>query len=162
MSKKVIINVVFLVIMAITGTALARDTYDYAGSCPQSPDKADKWNFYTCECTSYSADKMNEHSVKLTNYYKSVHWGNASNWINAAKSARISYNSSPKHRDIAWWPAGSGAMKWGHVAYVESVDSKGNITVSEYNFGKKYDYGNRSIKKGSSSYPKYFIHFGAK
>lgn len=155
MSLKQLIVCLFTMIL-MTGTAIARDTYDYASSCPQHPDRVDKWSFYTCECTSYAADKMNEHSVKLTNSYKGVHWGNASNWINAAKAARISYSTTPKHRDIA-------LFSYGHVAYVESVDSHGNITVSEYNGpGHHFDYNTRSIKKGSSSYPKYFIHFGAK
>jgi len=154
MSIKRIALTVLTLIMAAAGTGIASDTYDYASSCPKYPDRVDKWNFYTCECTSYSADKMNEHGVSLNNYYKGVHWGNAGNWINAAKQAGISYNTSPKHRDIAWF-------SYGHVAYVESVDSSGNITVSEYNYGSRYDYGTRSIKKGSSSYPKYFIHFGA-
>ncbi len=154
MTKNAVLFIIFITIMAITGTASASDTYDYASKCPQYPDQVDKWNFYTCECTSYSSDKMNEHSVKLSNSYKGVKWGNASNWVNAAKAAKISYNSSPKHRDIAWF-------SYGHVAYVESVDSKGNITVSEYNYSPKFDYNTRSIKKGSSSFPKYFIHFGA-
>lgn len=148
----------FIAMLVFSGTVLARDTYDYDGSCPKSPNLVDKWKFYTCNCTSYAADKMNEHKVGLTNSYKlpkGKTWGNASNWINAAKQAGISYNSTPKHRDIAWFSNG-------HVAYVESVDSKGNITVSEYNYCKAYDYCTRSIKKGTSSYPKFFIHFGAK
>jgi surface antigen len=146
----------FLGMLVVSGAALAGDTYDYDSSCPKSPNKVDKWSFYTCNCTSYAADKMNEHGVKLNNSYKQPkgkYWSGASNWIAAASRAGISYNSSPKHRDIAWF-------SYGHVAYVESVDSNGNITVSEYNY-KSYDYGTRSLKKGSSSYPKYFIHFGA-
>lgn len=143
--------------MSVVGTAIAKDTYDYDNNCPKPNGGkmvTDKWKFYQCECTSYAADKMNEHKVNLTNSYKGVRWGYASNWINAASQAGISYNSTPKNRDIAWF-------SYGHVAYVESVDSKGNITVSEYNY-KSYDYNMRTIKKGSSAYPKYFIHFGAK
>jgi len=175
MNIKGVVIAFFMVVLTMAGNALAdiRDTYDYASSCPQSPNKTDKWGFATCNCTSYAADKMNEHDVHLNNYNwpkKGFHWGNAYEWIKAAQAAQaaklagITYNTSPKHRDIAWWPA-SDSTKWlGHVAYVESVDSKGNITVSEYNFEHKYDYGHgtRAIKKGSSSYPKYFIHFGAK
>jgi len=161
-SKKGTGLVLFLFFMSIAGIVLASDTYDYKNNCPKNGGKmiADKWNFYQCECTSYAADKMNEHSVKLNNSYKGVRWGYASNWINAANAAHISYNTSPKHRDIAWFKYSATSY---HVAYVESVDSKGNITVSEYNY-KPYVYSNpmRTIKKGSSGYPKYFIHFGAK
>lgn len=148
--------VVVLLLGAVINVANASDTYDYANVCPQNGGKmkADKWQFYQCECVSYAADKMNEHSVKLNNKYKGVYWGYASNWINAAKAARISYNTTPKKRDIAWFG--------NHVAYVEEADSKGNITVSEYNYSSRHDYSKRTIKKGSSTYPKYFIHFGAK
>jgi surface antigen len=157
MSAKKAGVVFFIFFMTVVGNAIARDTYDYDSSCPKNGGKmnVDKWNFYQCECTSYSTDKMNEHSVKMMNSYKNVHWGNASNWVTAAAAAKVSYNSSPKNRDIAWF-------SYGHVAYVESVDSKGNVTISEYNYNPKYDYNTRTIKKGSSSYPKYFIHFGAK
>lgn len=124
----------------------------------------DRWNFYQCECTSYAADKMNEHSVKLNNSYKGVKWGYASNWINAANRVGISYNSTPKHRDIAWFCYKNKKTKQcdGHVAYVESVDSKKNVTISEYNYSPSHDYNMRTIKKGSTGYPDYFIHFGAK
>lgn len=148
---------VVLLLVAVVGVVRASDTYDYNGSCPQNGGKMkiDKWSFYQCECTSYASDKMNEHGVKLNNSYKNVRWGYASNWINAANAAHISYNTTPKKRDVAWF-------SYGHVAYVEDVDSKGNVTVSEYNYSPKYDYNKRTIKKGSSAYPKYFIHFGAK
>jgi surface antigen len=155
--KKLSLIVGTLGILAFTGAAFARDTYDYDSSCPKSPNKADKWGFFTCNCTSYAADKMNEHGVKMTNTYKQpkgYKWSDAGNWIDAANRAGISYNSSPKHRDIAWF-------SYKHVAYVESVDAKGNITVSEYNY-KAHDYTMRSIKKGTKEYPQYFIHFGAK
>ena len=162
MTIKGVIIGLFMVVVVMIGNALASDTYDYASSCPQSPDRVDKWSFYTCECTSYSADKMNEHGVGLWNYYKGVHWGYARNWKNAAMAARISCTTTPKHRDIAWWAPSSANHYYGHVAYVESVDSSGNITVSEYNWAKPFDYGTRAIKRGSSSYPQSFIHFGAK
>ena len=151
----------FILVVAMSGTALAGDTYDYKSICPKYHDYADKWSFYTCECTSYAADKMNEHGVKLNNSYKQPsrhYWSDASNWINAAKAAGVSYNTSPKNRDIAWF-------SYGHVAYVESVDSKDTISISEYNYyypKNPYIYSTRSIKKGTSAYPKYFIHFGAK
>jgi surface antigen len=155
MFKKWFLSGIAILFVFGAAQSFARDTYDYASTCPKKHDQVDKWNFYTCECTSYSADKMNEHKVKLNNSYDGVRWGDASHWVSAASAANISYNSKPKHMDIAWF-------KYGHVAYVESVDSKGNITVSEYNYSNSYDYDTRSIKKSSSSYPKYFIHFGAK
>lgn len=130
--------------------AIAGNTYDYRSSCPQSPNKVDKWNFYTCNCTSYDADKLSERGIPFYNYYKGVRWGNASNWINAASQVRVSYNTTPKRGDVAWF-------SYGHVAFVDYVDGSGNVTISEYNYSP-YSYGERTLKKGSSSYPKYFIH----
>ncbi len=149
--------VLFLFFMTIAGITIAGDTYNYKASCPQNGGKKveDIWKFYQCECTSYAADKMNEHGVKFNNYYKGSHWGYADNWIIAAKKAGVPYDKNPKHRDIAWFSIG-------HVAYVEDVDSKGNIKVSDYNHDLKHDYAFRTINKGSTNYPTVFIHFGAK
>lgn len=163
-SKKVTIGLVFfLFFITVAGSAIADDTYDYKSRCPKSANQADKWSFMTCNCTSYAADKMNEGGVGLNNTYKQTpkkKWGDAKNWIIAAKAAGISYNTSPQKRDIAWFDYGT----YGHVAYVESVDSNKNVTLSEYNYSPAYGhiYGTRTVKKGSSAYPKYFIHFGAK
>ena len=46
-----------------------------------------------------------------------------------------------------------------HVAYVEAVDSYGDVTVSEYNWVHWNDYDTRTISWGSTGYPSYFIHF---
>ena len=107
--------------------------------------------YYKCECTSYAADKMAEGGVAASKYQK-LH--DASQWKTNAKALGVAVDTIPKVHDVAWFS--------GHVAYVESVDSKGNITVSEYNWSTAYGYGTRPLNKGSSSYPLYFIHFGAK
>ena len=111
----------------------------------------DKWNEWICECTSYAADKLNERGVPFTSRYKNVRWGGAGKWINAATLAGVPYNKTPRRGDVAWWP--------GHVAYVEAVDSYRNVTISEYNWGVGWDYHTRTIKRGSTNYPNYFIHF---
>lgn len=147
---------VAVILMGMSAPLLAANSYDYAGSCPKNGGKGfvDKWSFYQCECTSYAADKLNEKGVKFNNTYKmpsGKRWSNASNWVSAAKTAGISYNTTPKRGDIAWF-------SYGHVAYVESVDSSNNVTISEYNYSPAYSYGSRTLKKGTSSYPAYFIH----
>lgn len=151
--RKAIGFLIFLI--TISGNAMAGNTYNYANNCPANGGKGkiDAWQFYQCECVSYGADKLNEKGIAFNNNYKNVKWGSAINWINAAKAARISYNTSPKRGDIAWF-------SYGHVAYVDSVDSKGNVTLSEYNYSPPYGYkySTRTVKKGSTSYPRYFIH----
>ena len=135
--------------------SLATDTYDYRGVCP-TPNGGkrilDKWNFWECECTSYAADKVNERGVPFTSRYKNAHWGNAINWINAAISTGTPHSTTPRRGDVAWFA-------YGHVAYVEAVDSYGDVTISEYNWGVPHDYHTRTVSKGSKPYPNYFIHF---
>jgi surface antigen len=135
--------------------SLATDTYDYRGVCP-TPNGGkrilDRWNEWECECTSYAADKLNERGVPFTSRYKNVRWKSAINWINAATLAGVPYNKTPRRGDVAWFA-------YGHVAYVEAVDSYGDVTISEYNWGHPHDYHTRTVDRGSKPYPTYFIHF---
>jgi len=135
--------------------SLATDTYDYRGVCP-TPNGGkqilDKWNEWECECTSYVADKLNERGVPFTSRYKGVLWKSAGNWINAATQAGVPYNKTPRVGDVA-------RIWLNHVAYVEAVDSYGDVTISEYNAGHPHDYSTRTISRGSTGYPSYFIHF---
>jgi hypothetical protein len=135
--------------------SLATDTYLYRGVCP-TPDGGkrilDRWNEWICECTSYVADKLNERGVPFTSRYKGVRWKSAGNWINAATAGGVPYNKTPRRGDVAWYA-------YGHVAYVDAVDSLGDVTISEYNWGHPHDYHTRTINRGAKSYPNYFIHF---
>jgi CHAP domain len=141
--------------VGIANSLALTDTYEYRGVCP-TPDGGkrilDKWNEWICECTSYAADKLNERGVPFTARYKNVLWKNAGSWINAATLAGVPYNTTPQRGDVAWF-------KYGHVAYVEAVDSYGDVTISEYNFGNPHDYHTRTLNRGSWNYPSYFIHF---
>jgi surface antigen len=135
--------------------SLATDSYDYRGVCP-TPNGGkqilDKWNEWECECTSYAADKLNERGVPFTSRYKNVRWKSAGNWINAATLAGVPYNKTPRRGDVA-------RIWLNHVAYVEAVDSYGDVTISEYNWVHPHDYDTRTISRGSTAYPSYFIHF---
>ncbi|PYI77993.1 MAG: hypothetical protein DMF04_04685 [Verrucomicrobia bacterium] len=152
-AKAITLGSLFLVL--VTLNALAIDTYYYKGVCP-SPNGGkqilDKWSEWECECTSYVADKLNERGVPFTSRYKGVRWKSAGNWINAATLAGQLYSKTPRRGDVAWFA-------YGHVAYVEAVDSYGDVTISEYNWGVPHDYHTRTVNRGSKSYPNYFIHF---
>ena len=141
--------------VGIANSLALTDTYLYRGVCP-APDGGkqmlDKWNEWICECTSYAADKLNERGVPFTDHYKGVLWKSGGNWINAATQAGVPYNKTPRRGDVAWF-------KYGHVAYVEAVDSYGDVTISEYNWVHPHDYSTRTISRGSTAYPSYFIHF---
>jgi len=141
--------------VGIANSLALTDTYIYRGVCP-TPDGGkqilDKWNEWICECTSYVADRLNDRGVPFTSRYKNVRWKSAGNWINAATQAGVPYDTTPRIGDIAWF-------YYGHVAYVEAVDSYGDVTISEYNWGVPHGYHTRTIARGVYAYPKYFIHF---
>jgi len=140
--------------VGVANSLALTDTYDYRGVCP-TPDGGlkilDKWQFWTCECVSYAADKLNERGVPFNDHYKGVTWGSGGNWINAATAAGVPYSKTPRVGDIA--------IRRNHAAYVEAVDSYGDVTVSEYNWSRWNDYDTRTIRRGSTAYPYYFIHF---
>lgn len=142
---------------ATTGT----NDYPYASS---SPDQVDRWNFYTRECTSFVAWRINNDAhVSFTNQYGGVTWGNASNWANAARSVGVSVNTTPAVGSVAQFPAGvDGAGSAGHVAWVIGVGS-GTVTVEDYNYSDSYDgytYDNYSQHTVNTSGLN-FIHFGS-
>ncbi|CAN5559190.1 hypothetical protein BH18VER1_BH18VER1_02410 [soil metagenome] len=149
---------VFCVLSALVVTcaqAFATNTYDYTGVCPYPNGGKridDRWGMWQCECTSYSADKLNERGVPFRWNYKSTNWGSAGHWLSAAKATGTSYSKYPRRGDVAWW-------SFGHVATVDAVDSYGNVTISEYNWNWNRNYNRRTLKRGTSSYPHYFIHF---
>ncbi len=81
-------------------------------------------NLYTSgQCTYYVFDRVGG-KIGST-------WGNASNWANAAARAGYTVNNTPKAGAIMQTTQGA----YGHVAYVESVNSNGSVRVSEMNYG---------------------------
>jgi len=153
-AKIICVGTLFLAVGIANSLALT-DTYNYRGVCP-TPDGGkqilDKWYEWICECTSYAADKLNERGVPFTARYKGVLWRNAGGWLNSATLAGVPHNKTPRRGDVAWFA-------YGHVAYVEAVDSYGDVTISEYNWGHPHDYHTRTVTKGTKAYPGYFIHF---
>lgn len=128
--------------------------YPYANS---AADQVDRWNFYTRECTSFAAWRINNDlGVPFSNYYKGVHWGNANNWDDAARAAGIPVDTTPNAGDIAVFNGGvDGASSFGHVAYVLSVGS-GQVQVEDYNWSP-YAYKIHTVNTAGL----YFIHFKA-
>jgi surface antigen len=118
----------------------------------------DPWQFYNRECTSFVAWRLNsENNVPFTDYFQGAHWGNASNWKNAAKSLRIPVDNNPTRGAVAWWAAGSAGSSRGHVAWVQVVGDS-SITIEEYNYLHEGYYDTRTISTSSSLWPSGFIH----
>ena len=118
----------------------------------------DPWQFYNRECTSWVAWRLNsENQVAFNDYWQGAHWGNASNWKNAAKSLGIPVDNNPTRGAVAWWSAGSAGSSRGHVAWVQTV-SDNAITIEEYNYLHAGMYDTRTITSSSSMWPSGFIH----
>ena len=63
----------------------------------------------------------------FTNHMNGGHWGNASNWVQNARSLGYTVNTTPAVGSIAWF-------SYGHVAYVCAVHADGSVEVEEYNY----------------------------
>jgi surface antigen len=118
----------------------------------------DPWQFYNRECTSFVAWRLNsENNVAFNDYFQGAHWGNASNWKNAARSLSIPVDDNASRGAVAWWAAGSAGSSRGHVAWVQTV-SDSSITIEEYNYLREGYYDTRTISTSSSLWPSGFIH----
>lgn len=110
----------------------------------------DPWGMYNRECVSYAAWKVYQ------TYGNMPYWGgrgNANQWDDNAARAGIPYGSTPKVKSVAVWHIGY----YGHVAWVESVNSDGTFNVSEYNRGGDGMYHER-VNISTSGVV--FIYFG--
>ncbi|MEJ7498353.1 CHAP domain-containing protein, partial [Staphylococcus warneri] len=80
-------------------------------------------NLYTSgQCTWYVFDRV-DGKIGST-------CGNANNWASAAQAAGYTVDHQPEEGAILHTSEGS----YGHVAYVESVNSDVSVTISEMNY----------------------------
>ncbi|HHU6750128.1 TPA: CHAP domain-containing protein [Staphylococcus pseudintermedius] len=111
----------------------------------QSTGVTSAGNLYTPgQCTWYVYDKVGG-EIGST-------WGNANNWASSASAAGFTVDNNPEEGSILQTTAGP----MGHVAYVESVNADGSITVSEMNYdGGPFNVSTRTIsasEAGSYNY----------
>ena len=105
----------------------------------------DSWGQYNRECTSFCAWRLHSR-----NGFE-IPWafGYATTWGTHAASLGYAVNSTPAVGSIAWF-------SFGHVAWVESVNSNSTVTIEEYNYDYNGDYNERTIADSTVSG---FIHF---
>jgi surface antigen len=73
-------------------------------------------------------------------------WGNAYTWYGAAQRSGYGTGSAPRVGAVAW-------ERGNHVAYVESVNGDGTVTVSEMNFwANGGGWGRRSYRTTPASH----------
>jgi surface antigen/peptidoglycan hydrolase CwlO-like protein len=86
-------------------------------------DGPDEWGYCTRQCVSYAAWAVEASGRHAPRYY-----GNARDWVSAARRDGIPIYSTPQPGDVAISTAGT----WGHAMYVEGVEGN-SIWVSQYN-----------------------------
>jgi surface antigen len=84
--------------------------------------------------------------------------GNAYQWGPNASAHGNPPDSTPKPGAVAWWDQNAGRGPLGHVAYVESVNTDGSITVSQ-DVANTGPFSWETLSAGSSRWPTGFIHF---
>lgn len=140
------------------------NTYPWQKDCPgRKDDYSTRWNGiyiggYVCECVSYVGWKAYE----AFGLY--LAWGNAYSWDDRARANGYRVDHTPAADTIGQTDEGT----WGHVFWVESVNSNGSINVTEYNnwqATKLYsgiyrggDFGARTIDANTAKRYNY-IHF---
>ena len=113
----------------------------------------DDWGMLNRECVSYVAWKVYQKNGYMP------YWGgrgNAKQWPGNAKRAKIPTGSEARARSAGVIYAG----KWGHIVWVDSVNSNGTINISQYNYNWGAGRGLYSTMSGvlPSSYDIY-IYF---
>jgi surface antigen len=149
------------------------DDYPYLNDYPFQNAPIDEklyHQFPLRECTSYLEWRMNANAGTTNPNYPFFFntmgggtWGHADNWDVNAKNLGYTVDSTAQAGAIAQWATNPCCLPYGHVAYVEQVNSDNSIVVSEYNYGLddskvKYQFGLRTIKPTDKAYPDYFIH----
>lgn len=109
---------------------------------------ADPWGLYYRECTSYVAWKLNSQGYGVKHFNGRGHAGDWPSTTAGYTSQRVGVANVG---DAAVIPFG-GNFPYGHVMYVESVNSDDSITISEYNFAGPGIYSERTIPKSQYSY----------
>ncbi len=143
-----------LVLILVPATAYGVDDYPYPSA---NVNGVDPWGFYYRQCTSFVAWRMNR-DAGAGSFYNTMgggRWGNAYEWAANAEYLGYTVDHTPAVGAIAWWSQTAIEGGYGHVAYVESVNGDGSVTVEEYNV-TPYAYSRRTIPASSISG---FIHF---
>ncbi|UQW82736.1 CHAP domain-containing protein [Staphylococcus edaphicus] len=119
------------------------------GKIIDKPSFTNKNNLYTSgQCTWYVFDKRAKDGETISTF-----WGDARNWAGQASASGFKVDHKPEVGAILQ----TGNGPYGHVAYVERVNSDGSIFISEMNWIAPYITSTRTISSSEvSAYN--FIH----
>lgn len=110
----------------------------------------DDWGMYSRQCVSYAAFKVAQ------TYGNMPYWGgkgNANQWANNARAAGIRTSTAPDENTVGVQYSGA----YGHVAWVEAVNSDGTLTISQFNAGWTGEYSRWIVDR---SFFNEYIYFG--
>lgn len=104
----------------------------------------DPWGMYNRECVSYTAWKV------FQTFGYMPYWGgrgNANQWAGNAVRAGIPTGSTPRVNSVAAWNVGY----YGHVMWVEAVNSDGSLWISQYNYDFNGHYSEMYVSPGMAA-----------
>lgn len=109
----------------------------------------DPWRFWNRECTSFVAWRLNHNNgIAFWAGMNGGWFGNAGTWGSNAQKLGYTVNATPTAGSVAEWG-------YGHVAYVDSVNSDGTANIEQYNvprYSGNYSYVTHVIAD-------HYIHF---
>lgn len=112
----------------------------------------DPWGYYNRTSPSYAAFKVHQ-STGYGPYY----YGNANNWPASAMAAGKTVSTTPSAHSVGVIMAGA----YGHVVWVERVNSDGTLDISQYDYYNAggSGSGHYSEMRVPSSMYNYYISF---
>ncbi|MDY7542551.1 MULTISPECIES: cell wall-binding repeat-containing protein [unclassified Cryobacterium] len=126
-------------------------TDDYPAQWKNAPIDStfDTWLEYNRECTSFVAWRLHSR-----NGFEMPFHNDATGWADDARARGYTVDMNPTVGAVAWWA-------YGHLAWVESVNPGGTVTVEAYNWrtvtgGHDGAYHESTY---SASAPSGYIHF---
>ena len=129
------------------------NSYPWRDQCPAANLSFLTVGGYVCQCTSYAGYKAQERwGVTI------MSWGNAYSWGYSAAAAGYLVDSNPAPYTVAVSTEG----EWGHVMWVEAVNSDGTIDLSEYNnwySSQPHRVGDYGFRSHVPTAGLQFIHF---
>ena len=110
----------------------------------------DDWGMYSRQCVSYVAYKV------ASTYGNMPYWGgrgNANQWDDNARASGIPVGYTPKPGAVGV----QNSQPYGHVAWVESVNPDGTLTISQFNANWSGEYSKWIVDR---SFFDTYIYFG--
>ena len=92
LTRRVITVAVLTLLALLAPSVVTASGDDYPSRLKNAAQDSlvDPWLFYNRECTSFVAWRLNhDNNVDFYNYWRGVHWGDASNWKYAADHSGV-------------------------------------------------------------------------